>query len=411
MVLEETRRRDMQVVAVVCGGEAGVNLADSLSEEMQLLTNGTQVPNRRDKKVQQELVKAAGLRSIRQAAGSEFSQVEEFLKKEQYPVIVKPDDSAGSDGVKLCHTFEEAKAHFHELMEAHDMVNGGKCHEVLCQEFLKGREYVVDHCSRDGIHKCVMTWLYDKGPANGAAFVYFGDIPIDSESSEAKVLIPYVRGVLDALGIQNGPTHAEVIITDEGPCLVEMNCRANGGDGVWEPLCRALTGGYNQVDAAVDAYLNKERFERLPDKPPSPFKAAGQCVDLVSYSAGTVKSTPGYNIIKLLPSFVCLQTHIKPGSKVVPTIDLATDAGAVILMHPSKDVLERDIALIRQMEQNNVMFEFEFDEKTPLKPTTRPRSSSMENSKPPLARSPMISRHRPHRRMISMTDNPDIYNY
>ena len=52
------------------------------------------------------------------------------------------------------------------------------------------------------------------------------------------------------------------------------------------------------------------------DKYPSPMLMAGQCVDLVSYSGGTVRSTPGYDILKLLPSFVCLETRIEKGSKV-----------------------------------------------------------------------------------------------
>jgi len=45
-------------------------------------------------------------------------------------------------------------------------------------------------------------------------------------SMEAKILVPYARGVLDVLGVKNGPSHGEVILTPTGPCLVEMNVRA-----------------------------------------------------------------------------------------------------------------------------------------------------------------------------------------
>lgn len=100
------------------------------------------------------------------------------------------------------------------------MVNGGDCPAVLCQEFLRGKEYVVDHVSRDGVHKAVMIWVYDKRPMHGSAFVYFGCVPVDSESAEAKILIPYVRGVLDAMEITNGPTHCEVMMTPEGQVVV-----------------------------------------------------------------------------------------------------------------------------------------------------------------------------------------------
>merc|ERR1712048_258918 len=223
----------------------------------------------------------------------------------------------------------------------------------------KGKEYVVDHVSKDGIHKTVMIWVYDKRKANGAAFVYFGMLPIPSDSQEAKVLIPYVRGVLDALQIQHGPTHAEVMMTESGPCLVEMNCRAHGGDGTWTPLARALTGGYCQVDAAADCFLDDEAFDKLPDEMPSPFWASGQEVMLVSYTKGRVKDTPGINKIKTLPSFVYLETPIDIGSEVQYTVDLFTAVGSLILMNKDKSQLRKDIETIRQMERDCTLFEFE----------------------------------------------------
>lgn len=348
----------LRVVACIAGGEAGVDLADALSERIKVRSNGTSIPNRRDKKLQQELIKKHGLRSVRQAGGAVFSEVESFLRNEAYPVVLKPVESAGSDGVKLCHSFEEAKEHFEVLMQS-QMVNGGECPSVLCQEFLRGKEYVVDHVSRDGEHKTVMLWVYDKRPLHGSAFVYFGCIPIDSESPEAKILIPYVRGVLDALEFKNGPSHGEVMMTPDGPCLVEMNCRAHGGDANWRPLCRALNGGYSQVEATVDAFLDKSEFSRIPAKPPSPFKASGQEVILVSCSRGTVKATPGFEEIKSLQSFVYLETGVQPGSFVDYTVDLFTGIGSVILMHPDEAVLEADVARIREMERKSDLFTFE----------------------------------------------------
>jgi len=382
----------LTIVACLAGGEAGVDLADALSEKLGLLTNGTEIPNRRDKKIQQELIKKAGMRSVRQAGGPEFSDVEPFLRKESYPVVVKPTESAGSDGVKLCHNFEEAKEHFSVLMEA-QMVNGGACPAVLCQEFLRGKEYVVDHVSRDGVHKTAMVWVYDKRAVNGAAFIYFGCVPIDPESTEAKILIPYVRDVLDALGVKNGPSHGEVMMTANGPCLVEMNCRAHGGDGNWMPLCRALSGGYSQVEASADVYLDKEQFMRLPDKPPSPFKASGQEVILVSFSKGRVKDTPGYEVIKMLPSFVYLETAIREGSEVDYTVDLFTGIGSVILINEDEKILKRDIDFIRTMEKINGIFVYE----TKLENLKRPRADVYSIA-------PTLSAF-PHRRGVSEGPN------
>lgn len=347
-----------KIVACLAGGETGVELADHLSEKMKIRSNGTKIANRCDKKVQQELIRKHGLRSIRQAGGNKLAEVEDFLKTEGYPLVLKPNESAGSDGVKLCNSIDEAKDHFDVLMNSQLQV-GGSCPSVLCQEFLRGKEYVVDHVSRDGVHKTTMMWLYDKRPINGSEFVYFGVLPIDSASPESKILVPYVRGVLDAMGISNGASHAEVMMTSDGPCLIEMNCRAHGGDGNWVPLARALTGGYTQVDATVDSYLDKQKFSTIPDVYASPFKAAGQEVYLVSRGRGKVKSTPGFDVIKNLPSFVYLETGVAPGGFVDFTVDLFTSLGSVILMHRDPEVLKADIKKIREMEEYNELFEYE----------------------------------------------------
>lgn len=161
------------------------------------------------------------------------------------------------------------------------------------------------------------------------------------------------------MGVKHGASHTEIIITEDGPCLVEVNCRANGGDGIWRPLCRALTGGYTQVEACADAYLDDAAFQKYPDKPPSPFLSAGQEIELVSFARGTVKSTPGYDMIAQLPSFVHLESSFKKGSKVEFTIDLDTCVGTVCLMHPDASVVEKDVHFIRYMEEINGIFLFE----------------------------------------------------
>lgn len=140
---------------------------------------------------------------------------------------------------------------------------------------------------------------------------------------------------------------------------MEMNCRAHGGDGNWRPLCVALNGGYSQVEATVDAYLDKQQFSTYPDKPPSPFKAAGQEVILVSFSRGIVKSTPGFEKIKKLQSYCYLETGVQPGTEVDYTVDLFTGIGSVILMHHDEKILNSDVEFIRKLELENELFEYE----------------------------------------------------
>lgn len=46
----------------------------------------------------------------------------------------------------------------------------------------------------------------------------------------------------------------------------KVNCRCQGGDGFWIPLCRAMTG-YDQVDACIASYLDRDAFQQLPSIP------------------------------------------------------------------------------------------------------------------------------------------------
>jgi biotin carboxylase len=159
---------------------------------------------------------------------------------------VKPVQSAGTDDVFLCTSKEEAEVAFNRIL---GKVNGlGQINEsVLVQEFLVGKEYVVDKVSRDGVHKVVAIWEYDKRPVNGANFVYYGMRLMPSTTEKSQQMIAYADKVLDALGIKEGPSHMEIMYNDaSGPCLVEVGCRCQGGEGTW--LASAMECvGFTQV--------------------------------------------------------------------------------------------------------------------------------------------------------------------
>lgn len=345
-----------ELAAVMCGGETGVKVADALAEYMGLRGNptGNGMANRRDKQVQQDAVKAAGLRSVRSVCGKAWGEVEAFTKTESLPIIVKPVESAGSDGVKLCHTVEEVRGHF-ELLMTSQRKCGAQDAAVLLQEYLRGTEYIVDCVTRDGVHKTTLVWVYDRRPANDAGFVCFGQKPVLSDSPVAQQLIAYTLGCLDALQVRNGATHTEVMLTETGPCLVEVNSRCHGASGAWLPLASAVAG-YTQVDVCVDAFLDPNAFDALPEVPPSPFLASGQVVMLISYFEGQLEATPGFDRVRQLPSFVSLEEAVHVGGRVEKSVDLFTVTGLCVLVHPDEEVLQADLAAIRRMELDGSLF-------------------------------------------------------
>lgn len=63
------------LAAVICGGDSGVKATDALSEALDLRGNGH--GNRRDKLLQQQALKAAGLRFARTVSGTTWEQAGE----------------------------------------------------------------------------------------------------------------------------------------------------------------------------------------------------------------------------------------------------------------------------------------------------------------------------------------------
>jgi biotin carboxylase len=231
--------------------------------------------------------------------------------------VVKPVQSAGSDDVFLCNNVEEALVAHSRIAGKKNglgLVNDG----ALIQEFLAGKEYVIDKVSLDGIHKLVAIWQYDKRVCNGANFVYFGMKLVSSQSDRSQQLVAYSTEVLNALGIQQGPSHMEVMwcgadpITGSGgyPCLVEVGSRCHGGEGTWIPVAQECVG-FTQVSATVDVYSGGKFFHSIQDGNHYPLAKAGRDVDLVSRHSGIVRAFPGEAAIRSLPSFRSLKWECK----------------------------------------------------------------------------------------------------
>lgn len=73
---------------------------------------------------------------------------------------------------------------------------------MVLQEFLCGKEYVVDCVSKDGEHKVVAIWEYDKRQANGSRFTYFGVNLFESlDGRREQVMAEYIFGVLGEGGL------------------------------------------------------------------------------------------------------------------------------------------------------------------------------------------------------------------
>jgi len=263
--------------------------------------------------------------------------------------VVKPVEGAGSEGVSICNSPDEARAAFRALEGAANIL-GGVTREVLLQEYLRGDEYVVDTVTSNGVHKVVAIWKYDKRVANNSPVVYFGMrlLQLDDEPELAE-MVRYVEGCLNAIGIRWGAMHTEVKLEARGPVLVEVNCRLHGGEGIWLPISQACVG-YTQVTAMCDAYLDPAAFRALPPSPVQ-LRAHGAWVTLRSSATGTVSAVNDARLAQLraLPSFIDAYVPLAVGDHIVTTVDACSVHGCINLAHADAEQLARDYELAQSL--------------------------------------------------------------
>eukprot|EP01035_Chromulina_nebulosa_P019381 gene19381-25249_t len=343
-----------RVSAVIAGAETGVELSDLLSERLHLLTNGTkQSESRRNKYLMGETVRNAGIRAVKQLKATNWEDINNFINDWQpspFQVIVKPLDSAGSDGVTLCKSIDEVRQAFDKL---YGKINGlGLQNDsVLVQEYLDGDEYVVDCVSYKGHHKVVAIWAYDRRSINGAGFVCFGQNLQTINDNRCRQIVEYQKRVITSLGILNGPTHGEVKWFKNEPILVEVGARCHGAEGAWIDLANESLG-VNQVNATIDSYLHNHAFQAIPDVPSNRLAYSRMKYFVITKSVGILKEISESSISRLrsLQSYRGHEFFVKVGDLLRPTIDCFTWGGYIKLANVNEIQLINDYNTVEQLE-------------------------------------------------------------
>ncbi|MEV0328165.1 ATP-grasp domain-containing protein [Micromonospora echinospora] len=341
------RLRALDPICVVAGQDSGVALADRLSEQLGLPTNGSaSSPLRRDKYRMVEQLRTDGLRCARQFRAADPADLVCWIKENTtYPVVVKPVRSAGTDRVRMCHDDAAVEAAARAVLAAPD-VYGAANTDVLVQSYLPGEEYIVDTVSRDGRRFVCGVWRYHKRLVADGRPVYDRDVLLDPSEQPVPELIAYVDDVLASLGVRHGSAHAEVIVTPDGPALVEIGARMNGN---MNPGFHDVCLGHNQASLTALAYVDPERFHaRHAGRVYSPTRPAMVC-NTSTDRAGLVASVDDGVLARIaaLPTVHAVAVKLRPGDLMRPTRDLLTSPLRIFL---TGDGMAEDYAVIQDLK-------------------------------------------------------------
>ena len=160
--------------------------------------------------------------------------VDEIRSRLTYPCICKPTDNSASRGVMVIRSEDELRQAVNYSSE------NGRSGDVIIEELLTGSEISVEAFAVDGqVHVLAIT---DKLTTGSPYFVEMGhNQPSKFVGKEKESIIDVTAKAMKAVGIKNGPAHVEMMVTSEGPKLIELGARL-GGDFITTDLVPLSTG-------------------------------------------------------------------------------------------------------------------------------------------------------------------------
>ncbi|PSJ30340.1 ATP-binding protein [Streptosporangium nondiastaticum] len=219
----------------------------------------------RDKAEQRRLFQEAGVPSARFHLAGSVAEAVAAADAIGYPVVVKPRGRAASVAVQIVRSEAELRAAFDfaRSSENASIADG----LVLVEEFLAGPEISVDSWVLDGRVEPYAIALKRTGYAPFFEEVAHVVGTVLDSATEAAVRDVVIRSN-NALGIDRTVTHTELMLTADGPKVVEVNGRL-GGELIPRLAEIAIPG------LSIGAVLGAVATGREPDPIPAPGQLVG----------------------------------------------------------------------------------------------------------------------------------------
>lgn len=338
-------------LAIIPGTEEAVLLAELLTAKLtpQYANNPATSIHRMHKAAMQSALASCGVPALHTLDTNSESTVMAWLNEydlNSTPLIVKPPISSGSDKVFHVPAGGDWKVAFNRVLTEPSPISGERNHTVVVQEQAIGQEFAVGTVSANGRHYLVHLIKYNKSSADDrkTVFDFVEFVPYCPRAHQG--LFAYTCKALDALGVRWGAAHTEIILTKQGPRLIETGIRMCGGPTVG--FARAASGS-SQADKLVEAYLDGDILQTE-----YVCKQSVVPVFLRSPAEGSLVNIDVFDAVSDLPTLLAQYMWCSKGDFVCKTVDYLTSIGIVALAGERAAVM-RDYQTIRQIESRLVV--------------------------------------------------------
>ena len=266
----------------------------------------------RDKARTRELLAAAELNTPRFRTWPADVDPEE-VPSATFPVVVKPLDLAGSRGVIRADDPDELAAAFARvaaIVRSPDVCPPGEAPQrILVEDFIPGVEVALEGLLRAG--RLEVLAIFDKpDPLDGPYFEETIYVTPSRLPAETQALIAATTATATrAIGLTEGPIHAELRLNEGGAWVLEVAARSIGG------LC-ARTLRFGTGVPLEELIIRHAAGLPLPSLERE--HAAAGVIMLPIPRAGTLREVNGRTEAMAVRGIEGLAITIPPGGRVVP---------------------------------------------------------------------------------------------
>jgi biotin carboxylase len=229
-------------------------------------TSAEGVRNARDKVRCRDILRDNNLPSARYRMVRSREEALDALVEVGYPAVVKPSTGVGKVLTAIVHDDDELRQHFAGAVAAHGALRAGVKEEIslefVVEELLRGPLYSVELGVSAHGEYIPFAILKRKLGKHNPVLELGSTIPSGLSEAQSDRASEYCTQVVTALGLDLGLFHVELIYTEDGPRLVEVNPRICGG--VNPELINHVTGG-DMFEYLVRIHLGERiGIKRLP---------------------------------------------------------------------------------------------------------------------------------------------------
>ena len=328
---------DTAVVAAAIAGELGLVGNDVAAAHAA-----------RDKHEQRTLLAAVGVPVPRFTRYGVDDDPRRLAAGVSYPCVLKPLRLAASRGVIRADTPEAFVAAFERVRRIVEQA-GCASRSILVEDFVPGREYALEGLLIAGELRVLA--LFDKpDPLDGPYFeetIYV--TPSRLPADQQRAVAACAERAAAALGLREGPVHAELRVNASGPWLIELAARPIGGR--CSGALRFGTGGsgsgtWVSLEEIILRHALGMQIPSLEREAP----ASGVMMIPVP-GAGVLREVRGVDAARRVPLVEEVVITAHPGQELVPWPEGARYPGFIFARGETPDAVEAALRAAHQRLQ------------------------------------------------------------